>query len=101
VFSNGTSRKIFQIPLASFTSPNNLSGQGGNAYLETTQSGNYNLNVANTGNVGSISSGALEKANVELSDQLTRMIIAQRGYQANSKVIKTVNEMLEDLNRIF
>jgi flagellar hook protein FlgE len=98
-FSNGTSRHIFQIPIASFANPNGLENRGGNAYAETTNSGNFNLVVSNTGGVGKITPASLEQANVELSDELTRMIIAQQGYQASSKVIKTVNDMLESLNR--
>lgn len=100
-FSNGTSRNIYQIPLASFASPNNLESRAGNVYAQTNLSGNFNLKISNSGGVGKLSPGTLEQANVELSDELTKMIIAQRGYQANSKVIKIVNEMLEELNRII
>jgi flagellar hook protein FlgE len=98
-FSNGTSRKIFQIPIANFSNPNGLQSHKGNAYAETTGSGNFNLFVPNTGGVGGVSPASLEQSNVELSNELTNMIVAQRGYQASSKVIKTVNDMLEDLNR--
>jgi len=100
-FSNGTTRNIYQLPLAKFTSPDNLTPVAGNAFAQTTLSGDYNLVVAGTGGVGNIVPGTLEQSNVELSEQLTNMIIAQRAYQSSTKVIKTVNEMLEDLNRIF
>lgn len=100
-FSNGTSRKIYKIPIANFTSPNHLRIVAGNVFAQTTESGDYNLVPPGTGGVGTIQPGALEQANVELSNELTNMIIAQKGYQANSKVIKTVNEMLEELLRVF
>ena len=100
-FSNGTSRKIFRIALADFINENGLESRAGNVYAETTDSGNFNLKVPDSGGVGKINPGALEQANVELADELTRMIVAQRGYQASSKVIKTVNEMLEELNRVI
>ena len=98
-FSNGTSKDVFQMPLATFVNPNGLLNIGGNAYQQSIDSGNFNLTVANIGNAGKISPAALEQSNVELSDELTKMIIAQKGYQASSKIIKTASDMLEDLNR--
>ena len=99
-FSNGSSKSIFQLPIAKFENPDGLQNNGGNAYAETTQSGEFNLKEANSGGVGTITPGALEQSNVELSDQLTNMLIYQRGYQANTKVIQTASDMLEDLNNI-
>lgn len=100
-FSNGESRKIFKVPLADFVNPNGLQTQGGNVFKETKDSGEFNLREAGTGGVGAISPASLEGANVELADELTDMIIAQRAYQASSKVISTVDELLEELNRSF
>jgi flagellar hook protein FlgE len=99
-FINGTSRRIYQTPVADFTSPNNLEAKPGNTYGETNESGTVNLKKASSAGAGKISPGTLEQANVELSDELTRMIIAQRGYQANSTVIKTVNDMLAELKTL-
>lgn len=98
-FSNGQSSRIFKLPIADFPNPNGLNNLSGNVFAQSLSSGNFNLKEANTSGVGSIVAGALEQSNVELSDELTRMIVAQRGYQASSKVIKTVDNMLEDLNR--
>jgi flagellar hook protein FlgE len=100
-YTNGTSRKLYRVPLADFTSVNHLDSRPGNVYVDTIDSGNFNLRSPLDGGIGKISPGTLELANVELSDELTRMIVAQRGYQANSTVIRTVNQMLEELNRII
>lgn len=100
-FSNGESRAIFKLPLADFANPNGLQAVPGNAYRETQLSGNFNLREPGTGGVGKISSASLETANVELADELTRMIVAQRGYQASARVISTVDDLLQELNRIF
>lgn len=100
-FSNGESRKIYKVPLADFANPNGLQEVAGNAYRETQASGNFNLREPGTGGVGKISPASLESANVEIADELTRMIVAQRGYQASSKVISTVDSLLDELNRIF
>jgi flagellar hook protein FlgE len=98
-FTNGASRKMYRIPVADFTNVNGLSNKGGNAYGESVTSGAYTLKVPGTGGIGKISPSTLEQANVEISDELTKMIVAQKGYQASSKIIKTVNEMLDELNR--
>lgn len=100
-FSNGETREIFKIPLADFANPNGLQVVAGNAYRETQASGNFNLKEPGQGGAGTISAASVETANVELADELTRMIVAQRGYQASSRVISTVNDLLDELNRIF
>ncbi len=100
-FNNGSTRNIYKLALAVFPNPNGLISKAGNVYSESQDSGNFNLKEAGAGGAGVIAPAALEQSKVELSDELTRMIIAQRGYQASSKVIKTVNEMLEELNRVF
>lgn len=100
-FSNGETRQIFKIPLADFANPNGLQVVAGNAYRETQASGNFNLREPGEGGAGTISAASVETANVELADELTRMIVAQRGYQASSRVISTVNDLLDELNRIF
>jgi flagellar hook protein FlgE len=100
-FSNGQSRKIYKVPLADFVNPNGLTSKVGNAYAESQKSGNFNLKEAGSGGIGKITPASLEQANVELSDELTRMIVAQRGYQASSKVIKTADDLLDNLIRTF
>ncbi len=99
-YSNGQTQKLFQLPLASFANPDGLDALSGNIFTQTRASGEVNLRQANTNGTGSIVSAALEQSNVDLAEQLTDIIVAQRAYQANTKVIKTSDELLNDLNQI-
>jgi flagellar hook protein FlgE len=100
-YNNGETQRLYKIPLGSFTDPNHLQSVSGNAFLQTTGSGVVNLKQASDSGVGTISSGALEASNVELARQLTDMIVAQRAYQANTKVISTADQLLSDLDAIL
>jgi len=100
-YSNGETQDLFKIPLASFANPDQLLSTTGNTFIQTSASGEVNLREAGTSGVGNISSGSLEASNVELADQLTDMIVAQRAYQANTKVISTADTLLNDLNQIL
>ncbi len=98
-FNNGETQRLYKIPLASFASPDRLDTQSGNVFAQTSESGEANLKQAGTSGVGKIASSSLEASNVELADQLTDMIVAQRAYQANTKVITVSDQLLDDLNR--
>jgi flagellar hook protein FlgE len=98
-FSTGETQKIFKIPLVEFTNVNGLEARTGNAYAETYASGTYNLRQADQSTIGQFNAGHLEQADVEISEQLTDMLVAQKGYQASARVIKTVNELLDELLR--
>ncbi|MBN9543628.1 MAG: flagellar hook-basal body complex protein [Alphaproteobacteria bacterium] len=100
-YRNGLSQKLFQIPLADFPNPNGLTALDGNVFASNQEAGAFNLREPNTGGVGGIKSSALEQANVELSDELTRLVVYQRGYEADTQIIKTVNDLLRELNRLF
>lgn len=99
-YNNGESQALYRLPLADFANPNGLRAVTGNVFLQTQESGIVNLREANDNGMGSIQSGALESSNVELSEELTDMIVAQRAYQSNAKVISTSDELLEELNRL-
>jgi flagellar hook protein FlgE len=99
-FSNGAVRKIYQLPIATFADPNALKARNGNAYQQTTQSGEFNLRVANTGGAGQIQPSSLEGSNVDLGTEFTNMIVTQRAYSANAKTITTADEMLQELMQI-
>jgi flagellar hook protein FlgE len=96
-FTNGVSQTLAQISLASFNNPTGLLRRGDNMYEISGNSGNPVLGFAGTSNQSSITSGALESSNVDLAAEFTNMIIAQRGFQANSRVITTSDEMLQEL----
>jgi flagellar hook protein FlgE len=78
-------------------SPDNLMPMAGNVFVTTTESGDYQIGMATEGGLGSIVSGAVEQSNVDMASELTEMIVAQRDYQANSKVFQTGSELLDVL----
>lgn len=96
-FDNGSARALGQLALAQFTNPAGLSKQGNSTLCETTNSGTCQLGVAGGGSLGLISAGFLEASNVDLAQEFANMIIAQRGFQANSRIITTSDEVLQDL----
>lgn len=100
LFDNGQRLDIYQLPLGMFRNPNGLDTKTGNVYLETNRSGNFQLNLAGNGGAGDIAPGALESSTVDLAEEFTKMIITQRAYSANTKVITTADEMLDELIRV-
>lgn len=99
-YSNGQTQNLFQLPLAAFANPNGLDALSGNVFAQNRGSGEVNLRTAGDNGTGSIVSAALEASNVDLAEQLTDIIVAQRSYQANTKVIKTTDELLQELNQV-
>lgn len=99
-YSNGQTQKLFKLPLADFPNPDGLNPVSGNVYTQTQDSGEVNLREAGSNGTGTVVAAALEQSNVDLASQLTDMIVAQRAYQANTKVIKTADELLDQLNQI-
>lgn len=95
VYSNGTVRTIGQIALASFTNDRGLEKAGDNTYVESNNSGQANIGESGVAGKGKLLSGALEMSNVDLSEQLTDMIVTQRGFQSNAKTIQTADTLLE------
>lgn len=101
VFSNGVTRKIAQVALATFANPNGLTAISGDAYQISLASGNFNLKSAGLGGAGTISPSNLESSTVDLSAEFTNMITTQRAYSASSKIITTADSMLQDLISII
>ena len=99
-YSNGQTQALFQLPLASFANPDGLDALSGNVYSQTQASGEVNLRQPGNNGTGSIVSAALEQSNVDLASQLTDIIVAQRAYEANTKVIKTADDLLNELNQL-
>jgi len=97
IFDNGVTRRIAQIALATFPSPDSLSQTSGNAYRVSQGSGTFNLKAAGTGGAGSIGASQLEASTVDLSAEFTGLITTQRAYSASSKIITTADEMLAEL----
>ena len=96
-FTNGINQTLAQIALAGFNNPSGMLRAGDNMYQESANSGEPILGFSGGSNQSTITPGALEMSNVDLSREFTAMIIAQRGFQANARVISTADEMLTEL----
>ncbi|MEN0000088.1 MAG: flagellar hook-basal body complex protein, partial [Pseudomonadota bacterium] len=94
-YTNGSSRDLFRVPLATVASPDNLNALTGNTFSPTEASGDVAIGFAEEAGAGSIVSGALETSTVDVAQELTEMIEAQRSYSANSKVFQTGSELTE------
>ncbi len=100
LFDNGETRIIYKIPVATFINPNALESRTGNVWNATQASGDFTLRVADNGPAGQIAQGALEASTVDIGEEFTKMIVVQRAYSASTKVIRTADEMLEELTRV-
>jgi flagellar hook protein FlgE len=96
-YSNGQILNLYQITLASFNNANGLRREGSNLYSETIESGVAYTSAPGEGGLGKINPNSLEQSNVDLATEFVKMIIAQRGFQANSRVITTTDEILAEL----
>ena len=96
-YSNGRSKSIGQLELATFNNMNGLQPLGGNEWARTLDSGEPVLGVPGSGNLGTLQTSALEESNVDLTGELVNMMIAQRNYQANAQTIKTQDQVLQTL----
>jgi len=100
LFNNGETRTIYKLPLATFVNQNAIEARTGNAWNATEASGDYTLRVADNGPAGQIVQGALEASTVDIGEEFTKMIVVQRAYSASTKIIRTADEMLEELTRL-
>jgi flagellar hook protein FlgE len=96
-FSNGATMTLGQLALAGFSNPGGLTKEGNSLYSESPNSGSANIGLPGAGGLGNIDSGYLEASNVDLAAEFATMIVAQRGYQANSKIITVSDEILDTL----
>lgn len=100
IFTNGLSQSLGQVALANFANPAGLQSIGNNQYQVSANSGAAVVGQANSQGLGSISPGYVESSNVDLGTELTNMIIAQRSFEANTKIVSTIDQMLSDLNNM-
>lgn len=97
-YTNGQTKVLGQIVVANFKNPSGLQKDGDNMFISTVNSGDFDgIGEDITSNGGSFNSGTLEMSNVDLSSEFTEMITTQRGFQANSRIITTSDEMLQEL----
>ncbi len=95
-YSNGESQVLGQVALSGFANPNGLEPRGNNEWSETSASGQPLTGAPGAGStLGSITSGALEASNVDLTAELVNLIVAQRSYQANAQTLKTQDQVMQ------
>jgi len=97
VFSNGRTRAIARIALAGFSNASGLEKTGDSLYRASVNSGLPQIGQAGSGGRGTLSGSTLEMSNVDLAQEFTNLIVAQRGFQANARVITASDELLQDL----
>ncbi len=101
VYDNGRQQPLGRIGLATFANPAGLQKVGNNLFMATSNSGEFtNAVTPGSDGSGSIVPGTLEMSNVDLAKQFTEMIVTQRGFQANSRVITTSDEILQELTNL-
>ena len=94
VFDNGARKSLYQIPLGSVTNPNGLTLANGNAYQLSNQSGAYTNSPTGTNGVGNIAGNSLEASNVDIAQELSDLIVVQRSYSTDAKIVTTMDQML-------
>lgn len=99
-FSNGATARLYKLPMVTFSNPNGLQEVSGTAYTKTEESGEENLREAGRGGAGFLETSTVEVSNVDLADEFAKLIISQRAYSANTKIINTVDQMTEELLRL-
>lgn len=99
-FTNGGKEAIGRIAMANFVNPGGLEKAGSSSYTATANSGAAELGVPGSGALGTLVGGYLEMSNVDLSQEFTNLIVAQRGFQANARIITTSDEVLQELTNL-
>jgi flagellar hook protein FlgE len=99
-FSNGSTIPLARLSLALFRNPAGLEKAGDSSMRESLNSGQAQIGTAGAGGLGEIVAGALEASNVDLSQEFTNLIVAQRGFQANARIITTSDQILQELAQL-
>ncbi len=97
VFSNGSTRVLGQVAIATFANQGGLEKAGDNTFRMSNNSGLANIGPSGIAGKGKINAGTLEMSNVDMADQFVDMIVTQRGFQANSRTIQTADQLLQEL----
>lgn len=97
IFSSGQSRALGQVAMATFSNPAGLEKVGGNLLRNTDNSGTPSIGQAGQGGRGKLNPGFVEMSNVDLSTEFTNLIVTQRGFQANTRIVTAVDELLQDV----
>ncbi len=95
-YDNGQSRVVGRIPLVTFSDPDSLQRLDGQAFMRTVESGEARVTDASSDGAGRLVVGSIERSNVDIASEFTKLIVAQRAYTANTKVVTTADELLQD-----
>ncbi|WP_448206299.1 flagellar hook-basal body complex protein [Azospirillum sp. sgz302134] len=96
-YDNGRSRIIGRIPVVTFNNPNALQREAGGVYIETDEGGRPNFNDPDSNGAGAVVANSVEASNVDIADEFTKLIVTQRTYSANTKIVTTSDEMLQEV----
>ncbi|AWK88698.1 flagellar hook-basal body complex protein [Azospirillum thermophilum] len=96
-YDNGRSRVIGRIPVVTFNNPNALQREAGGVFIETEDGGRPNFNDPDTNGAGAVVANSVESSNVDIADEFTKLIVTQRTYSANTKIVTTSDEMLQEV----
>jgi flagellar hook protein FlgE len=99
-YDNGRSRIYFRVPIAQFNDPSALQREVAQGFTETFDSGAVRIGNAGDNGAGTMRGSALEGSNVDIADEFSKMIVTQRAFSANTRVITTADEMLADIINI-
>ncbi|GAA0574876.1 hypothetical protein GCM10009416_11930 [Craurococcus roseus] len=95
-YDNGQSRVIARVPIVAFNDPDKLQRLDGQAFMRTAESGEARVADSASNGVGKLVTGSLERSNVDIASEFTKLIVAQRAYTANTRVVTTSDEMLQE-----
>jgi flagellar hook protein FlgE len=101
VYTNGKVTPLAQLAIATFANAGGLSREGNNLFSETGQSGQALIGSGETAGRGSVQQGVLEQSNVDVAQQFTQLIVAQRGYEVNARTVSVSDQVLQDLTQII
>jgi flagellar hook protein FlgE len=94
-YDNGQSNVIYRVPIITFNDPNGLQRQDGQSFTVSQDSGGPLAETANTNGAGGLITQSTESSNVDIASEFTKLIVAQRAYSANTKIVTTSDDMLQ------
>jgi len=96
-YDNGRSKVVAKVPIITFNNPNGLQRESGGVFLESEDAGKPNFNDPETNGAGAVIANSVEGSNVDIADEFTKLIVTQRTYSANTKIVTTSDEMLQEV----
>ncbi|AWU95363.1 flagellar hook-basal body complex protein [Azospirillum ramasamyi] len=96
-YDNGRSKMVAKVPIITFNNPNALQRESGGVFVESEEAGKPNFNDPETNGAGAVVANSVESSNVDIADEFTKMIVTQRSYSANAKIVTTSDEMLQEV----